>query len=666
MDMVKRTEKETDYSSQGIFQKYPAALFFLFFTFYLFCFISCKKGPPPQKKPVAGQGVIDFRNWSFEKDGLVSIKGEWKYIHMADNPDFADPGYDDSAWNTLSVPGPRISTVGYGWLRLKMKISREQQLALLIPQSTSSYTCYINGTEYISVGKPATDQKDYVPGYQRVYLNFFPDDEVTIALRVSNFIYFWKTSPVKVIIIGPPARIQLHVMRIDLTIYTISGILLMMAIYHLLLWFRRVNEVVYLYFSLFCLVTFVYSIISVLDNQLSFTATLQIILFLFPCSWVSLSAYFYTLFPGEYKKPVFYLFIGVSAAALFYLLFFPVTVFSGTASVLLILTLSQFTWAILSVIRASLKNKKEAHILLGGILFFFLTVVLDSLFISNLIPFLPLILIGFMGFVFAHAVMLSTHFIKAVREQEHLKNEMGIAQKIQTIMLPSPPEHAEIEIEAFMKPAYDVGGDYYDIMTDCENNLWFAIGDVSGHGLTPGLLMMMAQSFFSASIKNTSNPSPKEAINSINTLMYENINNRLKTPHFMTLTLLKYTNRGTFLFAGAHVDLIIYRKKSRRCQIIPTVGTFIGFIPDISQATENNSFSLEKGDILLLYTDGITEARNKDTRKLMGEKRLMVILENHAHEELAVIKTAIISTTLKWSGSLLSDDLTLILVKRKE
>ena len=82
-----------------------------------------------------------------------------------------------------------------------------------------------------------------------------------------------------------------------------------------------------------------------------------------------------------------------------------------------------------------------------------------------------------------------------LKEQERLKSEMGLARRIQTSLLPILADkfHPDFEIAAAMLPADQVGGDFYDISYDGKGNLWFAIGDVSGHGVTPGLIMMMAQ-----------------------------------------------------------------------------------------------------------------------------------------------------------------------------
>ncbi|MCK4799323.1 MAG: SpoIIE family protein phosphatase, partial [Spirochaetes bacterium] len=209
----------------------------------------------------------------------------------------------------------------------------------------------------------------------------------------------------------------------------------------------------------------------------------------------------------------------------------------------------------------------------------------------------------------------NARLVESLKEKERLKQEMKIAERIQTAIVPVPPQHDELDIAAVMKPAEEVGGDYYDIMFDKDNNLWFAIGDVSGHGVTPGLIMMMAQVSFSTKIKDSGDITPKKAIIDINSVLCENVRNRLKKHHFMTMTFLKYMGNGKFMYAGAHLDIIVYRNKTKMCELIKTDGVYLSIIPDVSEATKNLNFFLNKDDIMLLYTDGIIEARHKDERK---------------------------------------------------
>jgi len=231
---------------------------------------------------------------------------------------------------------------------------------------------------------------------------------------------------------------------------------------------------------------------------------------------------------------------------------------------------------------------------------------------------------------------------KSLKEQERLAQEMEIAERIQTAIVPPPPPHDELEIAAVMKPAEEVGGDYYDIIEDKEKNLWFAIGDVSGHGVTPGLVMMMAQTSFSSNITQRSNITPRDAIVAVNYLLCENVRKRLKESHFMTMNFLKYTGGGSFMHSGSHLDIVIYRAKTKKCELIKTEGVFLGIVPDVSKVMKDLKFNLGKNDVMLLYTDGVIEARNKNNRDLMGMDLLKDMVVRHADKDLEGLKDNIL------------------------
>ena len=255
---------------------------------------------------------------------------------------------------------------------------------------------------------------------------------------------------------------------------------------------------------------------------------------------------------------------------------------------------------------------------------------------------------------------------KNQKDQERLKKEMEIAEKIQTAIVPEAPQHDELEIAAIMKPAEEVGGDYYDIIFDKQNNLWFAIGDVTGHGVTPGLIMMMAQAFFSANI-NHENISPKNAIIEVNGLLYENVRNRLKESHFMTMSFVKYIGKGKFEYSNAgHPGIIIYRKKTNTCEEVYLNSPYLSILKDISKIIEQQSFSLNKDDIMVLYTDGIVEAHHKDDRKkLFGIDKLYNIIIKYCDKDVEIIKENILKETLDWCGNKPDDDITMIVIRKK-
>ena len=250
----------------------------------------------------------------------------------------------------------------------------------------------------------------------------------------------------------------------------------------------------------------------------------------------------------------------------------------------------------------------------------------------------------------------------AVAQSAALTQEMELARRIQTALLPNNMAYDGFDIEAVMLPAEEVGGDYYDVLTGSDGALWLAIGDVSGHGVTPGLVMMIAQTIH-ATIATQYPATPKQVIETVNRVLFQSVHDRLHADHFMTFTTLKYEGDGRFTHAGAHLDLIVHRQAAQACELIDTSGVFLNFIPEIAHATTNASFTLDVGDTLILYTDGLTEAWNAD-KVMLDVPRFVEIVRRHAGESAAAMRDAIMRDVLEWCGNRRDDDMSLVIVRR--
>jgi serine phosphatase RsbU (regulator of sigma subunit) len=160
-----------------------------------------------------------------------------------------------------------------------------------------------------------------------------------------------------------------------------------------------------------------------------------------------------------------------------------------------------------------------------------------------------------------------------------------------------------------MSPASEVGGDYYDVRA-VENGCWIGIGDVSGHGLDAGLMMLMTQSIVAALVERDPRASPADVLATLNDILFDNIHYRLKRHEHATMTLLRYDRSGEVVFAGAHEEIVLYRADRGACEVVETPGTWIGGRRDVRASMVNTTLKLAPGDVLLLHTDGATEVQN--------------------------------------------------------
>jgi phosphoserine phosphatase RsbU/P len=246
-------------------------------------------------------------------------------------------------------------------------------------------------------------------------------------------------------------------------------------------------------------------------------------------------------------------------------------------------------------------------------------------------------------------------------ERDRLEREMEIATRIQTGILPRTNDVEGLELAATMVPATEVGGDYFDVLP-FSGGCWFGIGDVAGHGLPTGLVMLMIQSIVSATTQCRADAAPADVWRTVNSVLYQNVRERLEQNEHATLTLLRYQTDGRIAFAGAHEDLIVYRAESGRSEIVPTPGIWAGIVRESRGDVPQGETRLCAGDILLLHTDGLTEARDEGG-EVFGLARLCRRLEELASMPVERIRDGILDAVRDWCA-VRDDDLTLVVIKR--
>ena len=301
------------------------------------------------------------------------------------------------------------------------------------------------------------------------------------------------------------------------------------------------------------------------------------------------------------------------------------------------------------------------------------SLVLISL-IFIIISFLPAFFeSGMIGNVLG-AIPKAINMINIAAEQKHklekenlrMSAELGVAQRIQKMVLPHPDELKlcrGLEVGAWMDPAAEVGGDYYDVLPQEDGSVYLGIGDVTDHGLQSGVVMLMTQSAFRATLSQK--PDLKDALHRINSVLYENIHTRLIDDRNMTLSLLHY-QEGKVKITGQHETVILLRKDKEKPEYINTLdfGIYIGLTNDIDEHIREYNFELNVGDLMLLYTDGATEAENQQ-KEMFGQIRLMASLEKHRKAASQEIVTGINADIRSWMGSgELLDDITLVAIRR--
>jgi serine phosphatase RsbU (regulator of sigma subunit) len=239
-----------------------------------------------------------------------------------------------------------------------------------------------------------------------------------------------------------------------------------------------------------------------------------------------------------------------------------------------------------------------------------------------------------------------------------LWSEIDLARKIQTVLLPHAPSVPKYQIAATMVPASTVGGDYYDVVHG-DGGDWLLVGDVAGHGVTAGLTMMIVQTAVQMVIQGKRSGeqelTPKELLAQVNGAILGSLR-KIDPQGYMTIMALRLDD-GKVTYSGLHQDVLVYRAASGRVERMEARGAWIALADDISELLDDDVFEMQRGDLLLLYTDGVTES--KLDGRLLGADGLASALETIAAnttEPEAVVK-GMLSRLGGWTST---DDVTLL------
>jgi len=246
-------------------------------------------------------------------------------------------------------------------------------------------------------------------------------------------------------------------------------------------------------------------------------------------------------------------------------------------------------------------------------------------------------------------------------EKKLMENELKIAREIQLALLPKTiPQTEKYKVCAINNPAMEVGGDYFDILKMNDNSLVFAIGDVSGKGTPAALLMSNLQSAVRSYLKMYDEKfNLSEITVRINNLIYENTTPEKFITFFWGI-LDTSNNTFSYINAGHNPGYLISKKNVKE---LNEGGLIIGITSDKFQY-ETGNVNFEKDNVIVLYTDGITEAKNLEDKEY-GTERLLKCIENCLNYVPDKIVECILSDVNNFSvNTPQSDDQTLIVIKR--
>lgn len=251
------------------------------------------------------------------------------------------------------------------------------------------------------------------------------------------------------------------------------------------------------------------------------------------------------------------------------------------------------------------------------------------------------------------------------RENFRMEAELNIARRLQTMLLPQAVELREIsplDVASFIRPAQEVGGDYYDVIA-CGDRYVFGVGDVTGHGLESGVLTLMTQTAIRSLLQK---PAWElvDIFETLNTILHTNMR-RMNLDKTVTLALLVY-DRGQVHLSGQHEELIVVRASGKVERYDTTLlGIPLGLTDAVAEFVRTLTIDLQPGDGVVLYSDGITEAENSAS-EFYGLDRLCAALSLHWDRSAEGIRDAVAADLSLFVGQRqIFDDLLLLIIKRR-
>lgn len=249
----------------------------------------------------------------------------------------------------------------------------------------------------------------------------------------------------------------------------------------------------------------------------------------------------------------------------------------------------------------------------------------------------------------------NTRLYREAIERQRLEEELSVARSIQQRLLPGRvPVFAGYDIAALNQPSSQVSGDYYDFV-ELDGSCGMVIADVSGKGLPASLLASNLQASIRALA--TRRERPGMIFEAVNTSLYESTD----PEHFATAFLAALEPSGRLVYSNAGHNLPLLRRADGRVEWLEAGSTPLGAFPGMSY--DEGEVDLEPGDVLVMYTDGITEAEDA-LGEFFGEEGLQKTIEGCHAKDAAEIVSCIRQSVARFARGAQADDMTLIVVRR--
>ena len=240
-----------------------------------------------------------------------------------------------------------------------------------------------------------------------------------------------------------------------------------------------------------------------------------------------------------------------------------------------------------------------------------------------------------------------------------IQNELDVASKMQQSILPASfPETSEYEVYGNMAPARNVGGDFFDIISLENGRIGLAVADVSDKGVPAALFMMSSRTLLKGTAIGMGQPG--SVLSEVNSLLSEDN----ETMMFVTLVYVDYDpETGNLVYAnGGHCNPLVVRPDGSSFELPLTAGVALGVMPGLEY--RQDSYTLNPGETMVLYTDGVSEAMNAEGEEF-GVERLQQLFASQPPVSARRANEAVLQAVAEFAGDTpQSDDVTCLVLRR--
>jgi signal transduction histidine kinase len=404
-----------------------------------------------KNKIIVQKGVLDLRTWDWQKDGIVSLTGNWEfYWKKFYSPQFFKDtslvytkhyAFVPSLWNKY-IPAGQNSDGGFGYATYHLVVlcpATKEQLALKFFTIESSYRLFVNNKEMLNVGHADTTAEATVAHLQPSIINVQPENnKLDIVIQVSNFnnstggIWYFNK-------LGTARQIHSDFIKNISTALFVAGSFFVAGIYYLILFLHFRNRYALFFFSILCFI-FCTRTLVIEEMPALYISNLKWE-FLRRAEYISLylsvpiaSLFSYHLFPQEFSRKILYIilcvcsiFVALSLFVPYYFYTFPLKYYEG------IVFLSVF-YGLYVYIRAVLKKRSGSFLFLAGFCIFLITIINDLLYENLIINTMWMFYIGLASFCITLSILVSRQFAQIFYDLQEANRKLSSANKELVVM----------------------------------------------------------------------------------------------------------------------------------------------------------------------------------------------------------------------------------------